>query len=961
MILRNILKRILILILPVFLIYSASGQDILYDFETGRSGFTCYADGSLTATIDTSSENPYSGNFSLVTEITNNGTGSVQLVAKRIDVVPGETFTVRFFMRTSENRTVIIKSQYNLDGGGLAVFWEKENVDVTTMWQLFEVLIAVPSEINGHAPLNVFVGFIELNVGEVMGMKYYIDDYEVDYHVIPVDNGIPEKFYVSPSGDDGNVGSKVAPFKTITAAAGLAGAGDTVFIRKGVYNETVIPGSGSENNPLIFMAYPGEKVIITGTDTAENWQLYENNIFYTEIPDNVTQVFCNGSQMTGARWPNLVNDELFSPEYAQIDNLIKASIGDTAILSDAGLSGLNDLAGSRVWMQGKGMWGSMSESIIDHNGTQVRFINHQTDDINSDAYPDNDSWFFIYGSKSLLDAEKEWYYDMNEKHVFFRAPGSINPNEDTILVRTRQQGVDLRYKYVKVQGIEFFAAGAIITGDYNIIEECTFYYPCPFFDAQIWNISPGILIKGSENIIHKCEVAFSWGTGIEIAGTWDPDDSPYLNQHIENNLIHHTNWMGAYDGAIWVKGKGHHIGNNTIYMTGRSGIHGVNKRCIMEKNHIYGFGYLSHDCGAFYLGMGDDPEGDKDSLVIKKNYTHLMNSGLNPNSDYLVSIYLDVGSSNALIFNNITQETFVGVQMNGQVINNMVFNNIMYDVTWRAMHQYDQGNPNNKYINVITYNNISDNSNFLGTDQRNNIYKPEFTDFKLAGPEYGDFRPLPGSPVIDAGTEVAGYNDYAIDQPDAGPYEFGAVDDAGDWIAGITWSPSWNKLPSADILVEQDTLNPGKYYFSVINDSDSDGWIMRYDWDFGDGTSAYGKKVFHTYLQSGLKTVNVSIQDNLAGRKIIQTVIDNNVNINYPDQADKVTLFPNPAKEYLVIKSEMSLEYVKILDVRGNILKEFTDLDVGETILNIRGLPEGFLIIHIQDHYHSCYLKIIKY
>jgi len=74
-------------------------------------------------------------------------------------------------------------------------------------------------------------------------------------------------FYVSTSGRDSNPGSLSAPWRTIQHAANSVAAGDTVYVRAGVYNEYVsIPVSGSATaGYLTFSSYPGELAIVDGT------------------------------------------------------------------------------------------------------------------------------------------------------------------------------------------------------------------------------------------------------------------------------------------------------------------------------------------------------------------------------------------------------------------------------------------------------------------------------------------------------------------------------------------------------------------------------------------------------------------------------------------------------------------------------------------------------------------------
>jgi hypothetical protein len=74
-------------------------------------------------------------------------------------------------------------------------------------------------------------------------------------------------FYVSTTGSDSNPGTLSAPWRTIQHAANSVQAGDTVYVRGGVYNESVnISVSGSATaGPISFKTFPGEQGIIDGT------------------------------------------------------------------------------------------------------------------------------------------------------------------------------------------------------------------------------------------------------------------------------------------------------------------------------------------------------------------------------------------------------------------------------------------------------------------------------------------------------------------------------------------------------------------------------------------------------------------------------------------------------------------------------------------------------------------------
>ncbi len=74
-------------------------------------------------------------------------------------------------------------------------------------------------------------------------------------------------FYVSTTGNDSNPGTISSPWRTIQHAANSVKAGDTVYVRGGMYNESVnIPASGSAiAGSITFQTFPGESAILDGT------------------------------------------------------------------------------------------------------------------------------------------------------------------------------------------------------------------------------------------------------------------------------------------------------------------------------------------------------------------------------------------------------------------------------------------------------------------------------------------------------------------------------------------------------------------------------------------------------------------------------------------------------------------------------------------------------------------------
>ncbi|MBI4527283.1 MAG: right-handed parallel beta-helix repeat-containing protein [Deltaproteobacteria bacterium] len=89
-------------------------------------------------------------------------------------------------------------------------------------------------------------------------------------------------YYVAKNGQDTNPGTLDRPFLTISKAAKVAKAGDTVFVRAGTYRERIIPSySGTSSAYITFQNYGGEQVIVDASGLAQGFILY--GVSYVKI------------------------------------------------------------------------------------------------------------------------------------------------------------------------------------------------------------------------------------------------------------------------------------------------------------------------------------------------------------------------------------------------------------------------------------------------------------------------------------------------------------------------------------------------------------------------------------------------------------------------------------------------------------------------------------------------------
>lgn len=97
------------------------------------------------------------------------------------------------------------------------------------------------------------------------------------------------RLHVSKDGSVSGDGSKALPLKTISQAADIAIAGDTVYIHGGTYREWVSPSNSGLNEArrIVYMAAAGEEVWVKGSEIVPKWKKTKNNIWRAEVSNKM--------------------------------------------------------------------------------------------------------------------------------------------------------------------------------------------------------------------------------------------------------------------------------------------------------------------------------------------------------------------------------------------------------------------------------------------------------------------------------------------------------------------------------------------------------------------------------------------------------------------------------------------------------------------------------------------------
>ena len=81
------------------------------------------------------------------------------------------------------------------------------------------------------------------------------------------------EYHVSVNGEDGAKGTEEYPFQSISRAAAVAVAGDTITVHAGIYREWVNPENGGTGEARIVYRAAGDgETVITGAEPIKEWK-----------------------------------------------------------------------------------------------------------------------------------------------------------------------------------------------------------------------------------------------------------------------------------------------------------------------------------------------------------------------------------------------------------------------------------------------------------------------------------------------------------------------------------------------------------------------------------------------------------------------------------------------------------------------------------------------------------------
>ncbi len=513
-------------------------------------------------------------------------------------------------------------------------------------------------------------------------------------------------FYVSPSGDDQNDGSKGAPFQSIGAALSaaektIADTGSAaVCVHAGIYAEKLLIGAKLKGLSLRAFG-DGEALVQGGTvlDGAkfvplesgiyccdlkelgltekEIGPFYPLGQFGTELKydgglrgDNLA-VFFNGKRMELASYPRegwlRLNGFLDPGDCAEFPIHTYHPDWDSRRNHRGGEYVMDGETAARVnaWTKKKDVWvfgywaydWADASSPVTFNPAHDSFLPKYCSRF---GVVENAPYRFI----NVFDELRypgQYYLDRDERKLYLLPPSDMQ-NARIVLSMDEEALMKIDANSVTVDGLSFTNArsNAIdVQGDGNVLRQLKVY-------AVGGN---AICIKGKRNLVSRCSLTDLGRGGVIVQGGDCRSLEPGENV-CENSLIRDFGLLyPTYQPAVYLKGVGNICRHNEICYTPHIPIIYAGNEHLIEYNHIHHACLHTSDAGAIYGGRDWTAYG----TVIRYNCIHDMGAdGFRPDG-----IYFDDCLSGQTAYGNL----LVNIPKNGFLIgggrDNTVYNNLL--------------------------------------------------------------------------------------------------------------------------------------------------------------------------------------------------------------------------------------------------------------------------------------------
>ena len=561
-------------------------------------------------------------------------------------------------------------------------------------------------------------------------------------------------YYVSPDGNDENLGSFAKPFKTIAKAVTAAEAENepvTVYLKDGVHkvdSKIIITGD------KISFKGMGKAVISTGyeipgsafgaADTA-----FLNHLYDQSVRDNIKKVSLQALGITDYgtigdyAWGSN-DDAVVAPVVTQDDKrMYLAMYPDSGYLRVGSASTAGDGTNPMMIQVSGGI--TRAEKWYSNEIYADGYIHNEWTDSRAKVIKSGSSPYYRftaadaslkispnYEKDGVVQKQRvrfinvpeeitvpgEWYLNRSTGDLYIYPYDGFSASS-TFTFNPGKTGMDSVFNLngasqVSFSGITFKNIGTnafnIQNSDKITIESCEF--------TDI--LGDGVKMeKSNDCIIKNNHLHHVSAGGFTISGG-SPTNLIKANNYVTNNVIHDFSIdKRTYTPAVKTHGCGNVVSHNEIYNAPHMAIGVGGIEFTVEYNDIHNVCTETADAGAIY---GAQYQYLKNN-VIRYNYFHDIKKNVDTGYE-IVAVFFDGLWSSADVDSNIFYDVDMAVKMNGGRYNG-VKNNLMIECD-ESVNIYSQGD---EYVgNMENFRQTSMYKNLFYSPFRSEIWQKEFPD-----------------------------------------------------------------------------------------------------------------------------------------------------------------------------------------------------------------------------------------
>lgn len=548
-------------------------------------------------------------------------------------------------------------------------------------------------------------------------------------------------FYVAPKGNDAGPGTKAKPFASLNRAKTEARKTQgkvEINLTEGTYylDQPIVftsEDSRKEGAALIIKKFENQKVTISGGVPLHlKWIPHQNGIWRAKVNQNLIfdELIVNGQLQRMARYPN----------YDSTAHFLGGTSADA--LSKERVSRWKSPEGGYIHALHRNEWGDFHYIITGKNDKDELALKGGWQ--NNRKMGMHERHRFVENIYEELDSVNEWFYDKNDKILYYFPPKGLNIKtakfetpqtahlfefkgsetkpvknisiEGLTLTQTLRTFMDNKESLLRSDWTTYRGGAVLFDGAINCsLNNCTlnnlggnaiffnnFNRGCEVSGCLISEIgASAVCFVGDPNAVRSPSFEYHEFVPLQqIDRTPGPKTNNYPAEcKVYNNLMFDLGQVEKQSAGVQLSMcQNIKVRHNTIYDVPRAGINvseGTWGGHVIEYNDVFNTVKESGDHGAFNSWGRDrfwHPDKKVLDSIVATNFELAMLDVVHPitirnnlmRCDHGWDIDLDDGSSNYLIYNNLCLNGGIKLRegVNRVVENNIMINNTFHPHVW---------------------------------------------------------------------------------------------------------------------------------------------------------------------------------------------------------------------------------------------------------------------------------------